>query len=158
MSVAKKAVDSTLRKILNYTAEIIFSIILLVIICLPLAFVVPMWIQHIVLGAPRTSLLLDPVIFFGLDGAFWITLLLGLVSFSIGYLFISRSKPGSEIDEDEAYEDEIDDEELDLEEDEEDIEDELDKEELTDALEEEEIEEEEEEIEEEEEEEETPEE
>jgi len=97
--VAKKAVESTLRKIMNYTAEIIISIFLLVIICLPLAFAVPMWLQHIVLGAPRTSLLFDPVLMFGLDGAFLITLFLGFVSFFLGYLFIARIKSGLETEQ-----------------------------------------------------------
>ena len=69
LSVAKKAVDSTLRRILNYTAEIIMSIILLVLICIPLAFVIPMWFQTIGLGIPRTELALDPVQWFGTDSA-----------------------------------------------------------------------------------------
>ncbi|MFW9962169.1 MAG: hypothetical protein ACFFCX_01270 [Candidatus Sifarchaeia archaeon] len=94
LSVAKKAVDSTLRRILNYTAEIIMSIILLVIICIPLAFVVPMWFQTILLGRPRANVALDPVRWFGLDGATWITLLLGIVSFVLGYVYILRLKPG----------------------------------------------------------------
>lgn len=95
LSVAKKAVDSTLRRLLNYTAEIILSIILLVIICIPLVLVIPMWFQHIVLGMPRNGLALDPVHWFGLDGAVWLTLLFGLVSFAIGYAFILRLKPGA---------------------------------------------------------------
>jgi len=92
--VAKKAVDSTIRRILKYTAEIILSIILLVIICIPLGFVVPMWLQAFLLGRPRTQLALDPVRWFGLDGAIWLTILLGLVSFVLGYVFILRLKPG----------------------------------------------------------------
>jgi hypothetical protein len=99
LSVAKKAVDSTLRKILNYTAEIIASIILLVIICIPLAFVIPMWLQHIALGLPRDALALDPVHWVGYDGAVWLTLLLGLVSFAIAYGFVLRMKPGVIADE-----------------------------------------------------------
>ena len=94
LSVAKKAVDSTLRRILNYTTEIIMSIILFVIICIPLAFVIPMWFQNIVLGLPRAELGLDPVHWFGLDGAVWLTLLLGLVSFALGYVYILKMKPG----------------------------------------------------------------
>ena len=117
LSVAKKAVDSTLRRILNYTAEIIMSIILLVIICIPLAFVVPMWFQTILLGRPRTNVALDPVRWFCLDGATWLTLLLGLVSFALGYVYILRLKPGitsEDFDEElvEEYEEEEVEEEL----------------------------------------------
>ncbi|MFW9787249.1 MAG: hypothetical protein ACFFE2_02870 [Candidatus Thorarchaeota archaeon] len=107
--MAKKAVDSTLRKILNYTAEIILSIILLVIICIPLAFTIPQWFQTIALGIRRDRLALDPVHWFGLDGAVWLTLLLGAVSFLLGYVFILRLKPGSVVEE-EFEEDEVDEE------------------------------------------------
>jgi TRAP-type C4-dicarboxylate transport system permease small subunit len=98
--VARKAVDSTLRRILNYTTEIIMSIILLVIICIPLVFVIPMWFQTIAFGLPRNELALDPVRWVGTDGAFWITLLLGLVSFMISYIYILRLKPGTTIQDD----------------------------------------------------------
>ncbi|MHA2352178.1 MAG: hypothetical protein ACXABX_03575, partial [Candidatus Thorarchaeota archaeon] len=115
------------RRILNYTAEIILSIILLVLICIPLVFVIPMWFQHIVLGLPRAELALDPVHWFGLDGATWLTLLFGLVSFALSYVFILRLKPGT-ITEDEPEEeepqDEEDEEELEVDEEEE-IEEEL---------------------------------
>lgn len=128
LSVAKKAVDSTLRRILNYTAEIIISIILLVIICIPLAFVIPMWFQNIALGLPRTELALDPVHWFGLDGAVWFTLLLGLVSFAIGYAYILKMKPGT-ITEDEPEEEEPeeeDEEESEIDEEEEELAEEAD--------------------------------
>ena len=74
----------------------------------------------------RTGLALDPVRWFGLDGAVWFTLLLGLVSFTIGYAFILRLKPGVTV-EDEPEEEipEADEEELD---EEEDIEEELEEE------------------------------
>jgi hypothetical protein len=118
LSVAKKAVDSTFRKILNYTTEIIASILLLVIICIPLVFVVPMWLQHIVLGIPRAELALDPIHLLGFGGAFWLTLLLGLVSFALGYLFILRMKPGI-VSEDEQEDEEEPDEEYEVAEEEE---------------------------------------
>ena len=145
LSVAKKAVDSTLRRILNYTAEIIMSIILLVLICIPLALVIPMWFQHVVLGIPRTELALDPVVWFGLDGAFWLTLILSLASFFITYVYILKMKPGvssaaeletaEEEDEDqpsvddieEGVEEEIEEEEVE-EEEEEEIEEEVEEE------------------------------
>ena len=104
LSVAKKAVDSTLRRILNYTAEIIMSIILLVLICIPLAFVIPMWLQTIGLGIPRTELALDPVQWIGADGAALLTLFLGLVSFVLAYAYILKMKPGT-IGVDESEED-----------------------------------------------------
>ena len=149
LSQARKAVDSTFRKLLNYTAEIILSIILLVLICIPLGFVVPMWLQFVVLGRPRTELALDPVRWFGVDGAFWLTLLLSLVSFFVAYVFILRLKPGvSAVAETKEVEEEEDEPSEDEEEEEEEIE-EVEEEEI----EEEEVEEEEEEVEEEEEEE-----
>lgn len=46
------------------------------------------------LGTPRTELTLNLVEWFGYDGALWVTLLLGLISFSLGYLYISRMKAG----------------------------------------------------------------
>jgi len=137
LSVAKKAVDSTLRRILNYTAEIIMSIILLVLICIPLVFVIPMWFQHVVLGISRTELALDPVVWFGLDGAFWLTLLLSLASFFIAYVYLLKMKPGvsgeaepepaEEEDEEEPSEDdieEVEEEEIEEEEVEEEVEEE----------------------------------
>jgi len=92
--MAKKAVDSTLKRILNYTAEIIMSIILLVTICIPLAFTIPMWFQHVIFGVPRPELTINPAAWFGLDGTLWITLGLALVSVFIAYLYILKLKPG----------------------------------------------------------------
>ncbi len=114
MSVAKKAVDSTIRRILNYTTEIILSIILLIIICIPLGFVAPMWLQAFLLGRPRTQLALDPVRWFGLDGATWLTILLGLVSFVLGYVFILKLKPGitAEAVDQEIQEEDVEEEEV----------------------------------------------
>ncbi len=94
MSMAKKAVDSTLKRILNYTAEIIMSIILLVTICIPLAFTIPMWFQHVIFDVPRPELSINPAAWFGLDGTLWITLGLALVSVFIAYLYILKLKPG----------------------------------------------------------------
>ncbi|MCK5266451.1 MAG: hypothetical protein KAR03_12650 [Candidatus Thorarchaeota archaeon] len=92
--MAKKAVDSTLKRILNYTAEIIMSIILLVTICIPLAFTIPMWFQHVIFDVPRPELSINPAAWFGLDGTLWITLGLALVSVFIAYLYILKLKPG----------------------------------------------------------------
>jgi len=154
LSVAKKAVNSTLRRIVNYTAEIFMSIILLVLICIPLVFVIPMWLQYVVLGTPRTEVALNPLRWFGLDGALWLTLLLGLISFSITYFaFILKMKPGVgvseepesiEEEEDEPFEDEdveIEDEEVEEEDVEEELEEEVE-EEVEEEIEEEEVEEE----------------
>ncbi|MFX1368078.1 MAG: hypothetical protein ACFFAY_05720 [Promethearchaeota archaeon] len=118
MSGARKAVESTARKILVYTAEIIMSIILLVIICLPLAFTIPMWLQTIGLGLPRASVILDPIAMFGMEGAFAATLALTIASFLIGYFYIYRLIPeGPSEEEDEELEEEFE-EELDIDEEE----------------------------------------
>jgi hypothetical protein len=104
MSAAKKAVDSTLRKILIYTAEIIMSIILLVVICIPFAFGVPIWFQTVVFGAARSELVVNPVTWFGAGGAFWITLILSFVSIFIGYFYVYRLVPSAVSDEEEEEE------------------------------------------------------
>ncbi|MFW9832568.1 MAG: hypothetical protein ACFFEK_01100 [Candidatus Thorarchaeota archaeon] len=130
LSVAKKAVDSTFRKILKYTAEIIASIFLLVIICIPLVFVIPMWLEHIVLGIPRAELVFDPVHLFGFGGAFWLTLFLGLVSFVLGYLFIIRMKAGIVSEVEQEDEEESDEEYEVAEEEEEEAEPEVEEEEI----------------------------
>ena len=106
MSLAKKAVDSTLKRIFNYTAEIIMSIILLIIICVPLVFAIPMWFQNVLFGVARPNLSVNPVLWFGLDGAVWITLLLVFVSFAISYVYILKMKPGqtSEVEESDSEE------------------------------------------------------
>ena len=115
--MAKKAVDSTLRRILNYTAEIIISIILLVTVCIPLVFSIPMWFEHVFFNVPRTELAINPANWWGLDGTLWVTLFLGLVSLTIGYLYIIKLNPGvtsddtAEVDEDDDEEDETSDEE-----------------------------------------------
>lgn len=134
LSVAKKAVDSTLRRILNYTAEIFIAIILLVVISIPLAFVIPMWFQVVVLGRPRTWVALDPLRWFGLDGALWLTLLLGFVSFVMAYVYILKMKPGvsadaepepvEEVVQDEPSEEEDEDREEEVEDEEEEVEEE----------------------------------
>lgn len=113
MSMAKKAVDSTFRRILNYTAEIIVSIILLVTICIPLAFTIPMWFQHVFFNVPRTELTINPANWWGLDGTLWVTLFLGLVSLTIGYLYIIKMNPGVDSDDEESDEyDEDEDEDM----------------------------------------------
>jgi len=112
MSMAKKAVDSTIRRILNYTTEIIISLILLVTICIPLAFTIPMWFEHVFFNIPRSGLAINPVHWWGIDGTFWVTLLLGLVSLTLGYLYMIKIKPGdvSVTEEDEDDEEEEDEE------------------------------------------------
>ncbi|TFG34388.1 hypothetical protein EU527_03515 [Candidatus Thorarchaeota archaeon] len=136
--MAKKAVDSTLKRILNYTAEIIMSIILLIFISIPLIFAIPMWFQSVLFGVSRPELSINPIAWFGLDGAILITLLLGLISFSMSYVYILKMKPGfvssdvketvekedleeESVDFEEALEDIEDDEEIAREDQEEDI-------------------------------------
>jgi hypothetical protein len=94
VSATRKAINSTFRKILNYTAEIIMSIFLIVVICIPLVFALPMWFQHILTGVPRDQLSINLVAWFGYDGTFWLTMFLGLISFSVGYAYIMKIKPG----------------------------------------------------------------
>ncbi|MFW9912379.1 MAG: hypothetical protein ACFFEU_07900 [Candidatus Thorarchaeota archaeon] len=106
MSTARKAVDSTLRKILVYTAEIIMSIVLLVVVCIPLSFGLPIWFQSVVFGAARDELVINPVAWFGAGGAFWVTLLLSSVSVFIGYFYVNRLLPSADIGEEEEEEEE----------------------------------------------------
>jgi len=100
LSKAKNAIDSTFRRILAYTYEIILSAIILVIICLPLAFVVPMWVQHVLLGTPMSDLLVNPNAWFGSGGAFWITIFLGIAAIALGYVMVLKLSPGGEETED----------------------------------------------------------
>ncbi|MHA2424321.1 MAG: hypothetical protein ACXAEF_06005 [Candidatus Thorarchaeota archaeon] len=111
MSVAKKAVDSTIRRILVYTAEIIASIFLLIIICLPLAFTVPMWIQRVALGTAIADLWINPIAWFGSFGAFAATVLLAIVSFVFGYPYVMKLIPGKAKDDTPAEEEEEEEEE-----------------------------------------------
>jgi len=96
LSKAKKAIDSTFRRILAYTYEIILSAIILVIICLPLVFTVPMWVQHVLLDAPLSDLLVNPNAWFGSGGTFWITIFLGIVAIVLGYVMVLKLSPGGE--------------------------------------------------------------
>ena len=96
MSKAKKAIDSTFRRILAYTYEIILSAIILVIITLPLAFTVPMWVQHVLLDTPLSNLLVNPNAWFGSGGTFWVTILLGIVAFALGFVMVLKLSPGGE--------------------------------------------------------------
>jgi hypothetical protein len=104
--LAKKAVDSTIRKILVYTAEIIMAIILLVLICLPLVFTIPMWFQWVLFQTPSADLWFNPVIMFGAGGAAWLTVFIGLVSLVLSYPYVMKMLPGSTDEEDEDEEEE----------------------------------------------------
>ncbi len=88
MSSAKQAVDSTIKRILIHMAEIIVSIVLLVIISIPLVFVIPMWFQQVALGASSSSLAVDPVAWFGVLGAVGVTTLLAIGSLVLGYIYV----------------------------------------------------------------------
>ena len=99
MSKAKNAIDSTFRRILAYTYEIILSAILLVIICLPLAFTVPMWVQHVLLDTPLSNLFVNPNAWFGSGGTFWITIFLGIIATALGYVMVLKLSPGGEEDD-----------------------------------------------------------
>jgi hypothetical protein len=116
MSVAKKAVDSVLKRILIYTAEIIASIVLLVIISLPMVFMIPMWIQIVLLHTPVANLAVNPIVWFGSAGSFALTIGLGIVSFVLGYPYLLKLVPGpsgeEELEEIDTTLDEESDEEL----------------------------------------------
>ncbi len=97
MSVARKVVDSTFQRVLSHIGEIVRSIILLIIICIPLAYAVPMWIQHVAFGVPFSSLIIDPVAWFGTNGAVLVILLLAAVSLVLGYAYVSKMAPKPEV-------------------------------------------------------------
>ncbi|MHA1936262.1 MAG: hypothetical protein ACW97A_13385 [Candidatus Thorarchaeota archaeon] len=109
MSFAKKAVDSTIRRVFVYTAEIIASIILLVIISLPLVFAIPRWFQHVFFGTPVSDLAINPVAWLGGEGTFGVIILLAVLSIVIGNFLIPKlvirgTKPTSEDAEEESVE------------------------------------------------------
>lgn len=112
MSIAKKAVDSTLKRILIYTGEIIASIILLVIICLPLAFSVPMWIQRVGFDTPVNELLVNPVAWFGYVGFLLVIAVLAVFSIILGYPFLLKLIPGKDSDQQPVVEEEDEEEEF----------------------------------------------
>ncbi len=93
MASAKKAVDSTIRRVLTHMAEIIMSIVLLIIICIPLVFVIPMWLQQIALSSAVENLVINPVSWFGYAGAVGVTVLLSLVSLILGYFYLMGIAP-----------------------------------------------------------------
>ncbi|MHA1480939.1 MAG: hypothetical protein ACTSQZ_05910 [Candidatus Thorarchaeota archaeon] len=104
MSIAKKAVDSTIKRILVYTAEIIAAFILLVIICIPLIFTIPMWVQNVVFGSTSAEYLINPVAWFGMAGAVGITILLAIPSLVLGYITVSKMGAAVDSDDDEESE------------------------------------------------------
>lgn len=89
MAMAKKAVDSTIKRILIHTAEIMLSIVLLIEIFLPVIFVAPVWIEQVVFGTPSGSAIFNPIAWFGVNGTIVVLLALALVSMLIGYGSIS---------------------------------------------------------------------
>ncbi len=88
MSSAKQAVGSTIKRVLIHMAEIIASIILLVIISVPLIFVIPMWFQETAFGTAIANFAVNPVTWFGLLGAVGVTILLAIVSLVFGYGYV----------------------------------------------------------------------
>jgi len=93
MSAAKNLVGSAAKRIFTYVAEIIMSAVLLVVICLPLAFAIPMWIQYIIFRVPAASLALNPVSWFGFFGTLAIMVLLAAASVIVGYMYVIAVKP-----------------------------------------------------------------
>ncbi|MHA1902457.1 MAG: hypothetical protein ACXADL_02070 [Candidatus Thorarchaeota archaeon] len=112
MSFAKKAVDSTIRRIFVYTAEIIASIFLLVIISLPLVFAIPRWFQHVFFGTPISDLTINPVAWFGGEGTFGIIILLAVLSIVIGTFLIPKLVVrGTELTTEDAEEESVEEDE-----------------------------------------------
>jgi hypothetical protein len=99
VSVAKKAVDSTIRRILVYTVEIFAAIILLVLVCLPLVFAIPIWFQWVFFGTTGGDLLLNPITLFGAGGAVWVTAFLGLVSMIFAYPYLMKIASSGDTEE-----------------------------------------------------------
>ena len=58
-----------------------------------------MWLQNIVFGTPTDELMVDPVVWFGYGGAFWLTLIIAMVSIFIGYIYLHTIIPSSSTDE-----------------------------------------------------------
>ncbi len=99
MTQARRAIDSTLKKVLTYTAEIIASIILLVIVCLPMAFAIPVWFQSTLFETSPSNMVLNPLVMFGPETTVWITIVLAIVSLVLQYPFLTRllsAGPGTE--------------------------------------------------------------
>jgi energy-converting hydrogenase Eha subunit A len=90
MSDTLSRVKESVKRILMYTAEIIASIILLVLVSLPLVFVVPMWIESVVFGTPIGDLAINPVQWFGAHLTFWIEVGLALFSFLLLQAYLVR--------------------------------------------------------------------
>lgn len=104
MTIARKAVDSTLKKILLHAGEIIGSVILLIIICLPLVFVIPMWLQQIGFETSVPDLLVNPVAWLGIAGAIAVTMVVAIASAILGYAYVnlmtkSRGKVSEAVEE-----------------------------------------------------------
>lgn len=96
MTMAKEAISSTFKNILIYTAEIIASIILLVVICIPLAFAIPGWFQHVVLEVPKSDIWINPVALFGADVTILIISAMAIVSIVLGYPLLMKLITSSE--------------------------------------------------------------
>ena len=113
MSSAKRVVDSTIRRILKYTTEILLAFILLVLISLPLVFTVPMWVQEVVFDVPSSNLIVNPIAWFGAFVTLGITIILGVLSIIFGYLFLYKIVPQAKSKKESEEEPEVEPEESD---------------------------------------------
>ncbi|TXT57393.1 MAG: hypothetical protein BAJATHORv1_10094 [Candidatus Thorarchaeota archaeon] len=115
-SIAKKAVDSTVKRILLHMAEIIASIGILVLICLPLVFAIPIWFQIVLLESPFSDLLVNPVAWFGASGAMMAIIALAFIGLIIVYPIINKiASSGLDVEDKEEYLDEEEDIDKDME-------------------------------------------
>ncbi len=94
--MAKEAVSSTLKRILIYTAEIIASVFLLIVICIPLTFAIPGWLQHVVFGVPKSDIWINPVALFGADLTVLIIVIMAIISILLCYPLVMKLIPSSE--------------------------------------------------------------
>ncbi|MBD3406429.1 MAG: hypothetical protein GF411_09985 [Candidatus Lokiarchaeota archaeon] len=106
-SIAKKAVDSTVKRILLHMAEIIASIGILILICLPLLFAIPQWFQLVLFYSPSLDLLVNPVAWLNASGAIMAIVALAFVGLIFVYPIITKiASSGLETDDDYIDEDE----------------------------------------------------
>lgn len=90
MSDTLSRVKDSIKRVLMYTAEIIASVVLLVLVSLPLVFIVPMWIESVVFGTAIGDLAINPVRWFGAHLTFWIEVGLAMFSFLLLQAYLVR--------------------------------------------------------------------
>ncbi|MGV9168498.1 MAG: hypothetical protein ACOC38_00985 [Promethearchaeia archaeon] len=90
MSETLSKIKESFKRVLVYTAEILASMILLLLVSLPLSFIVPMWIQSVVFGTAFGDLTINPIKLFGAHLTFWIEVGMALSSFLLLQAYLVR--------------------------------------------------------------------